>query len=56
MPHKVRVVTVCLNGRLAGDVEKNRKCALELLELACAERPDIVCLPENLPPLVWPAH
>ena len=47
MPRKIRVSTVCMRGRLGPTVEKNREHVLELLDLACAENPDIVCLPEN---------
>jgi len=49
MPRKVRVATVALAGKRGGSVEANRELTMALLDRACAERPDLVCLPECFP-------
>ncbi len=46
MPRKVRVTTTCMAGVRLPTVDENRKYVLGLLDLACAQKPDIVCLPE----------
>lgn len=47
MPRKVRVVTTTMQGRGGPTVEANRTRMLERLDIACGEKPDIVCLPET---------
>lgn len=47
MPRNVRVVTMALGGRRQPTVEANRWMVMDLLDQACAERPDVVCLPET---------
>ncbi len=47
MPRKIRVVTTCMGGVRKQSVDENREHMLGVLDLACSERPDIVCLPEN---------
>jgi len=43
---RIRVATICQGGRLYGSVEENRNYVIKLLDLALAQKPDIVCLPE----------
>lgn len=45
MPRKVKVTTVSLPPKQC-TVAENRQRVLELLETACAQRPDLICLPE----------
>jgi predicted amidohydrolase len=45
MSRKIRVVTTCQSGR-GPSIEQNRERVMNLLDLACGQRPDIVCLPE----------
>ena len=50
MTHKntrVRIATVCQNGQFFPTVEQNREHVLRLLNLALAQKPDMVCLPET---------
>ncbi|MBI3828379.1 MAG: carbon-nitrogen hydrolase family protein [Planctomycetes bacterium] len=47
MPRKVKVVTTTMQGRGGPTVEANRARTLERLDIACGEKPDIVCLPET---------
>lgn len=47
MPRKVKVVTTCMGGVRKKTVDENREHMLGILDLACAQKPDIVCLPEN---------
>jgi beta-ureidopropionase len=49
MPRTVRVATVATERTLGGSVESNRKKVMELLDRACLEKPDVVCLPEGFP-------
>ncbi len=49
MPRKVRVATVALAGRREDSVEANRESTMALLDRACMEDPDLVCLPECFP-------
>ena len=47
MPRKCRVVTTTQQGRGGPTVEANRERMLDILDLACGEKPDLVCLPET---------
>ncbi len=44
---RVRIATVCQNGQFFPTVEQNRDHVLRLLNLALAQKPDLVCLPET---------
>ena len=44
-----RVATVATERTLGESVESNRKKVMELLDRACMEKPDVVCLPEGFP-------
>ena len=46
MPSYANVVTTCLRGESGPTAEANRKRVLTLLDLACRDRPDLVCLPQ----------
>lgn len=46
MSRKVRIATMSLNGAQQGTVDGNRAMVMRVLDQMCAERPDIVCLPE----------
>ncbi|MEM3712768.1 MAG: carbon-nitrogen hydrolase family protein [Thermoproteota archaeon] len=43
---KARVATVCQGGSFYSSINENRKHVVKLLDLALANKPDIVCLPE----------
>jgi beta-ureidopropionase len=47
LPRKVWVATTTLHGSATRTVEGNTGAAQILLEAACAQSPDIVCLPET---------
>jgi len=52
MVREIRVSTISFtgaggNGSTEDKIERNRKAALELLEMAALDKPDIVCLPET---------
>jgi predicted amidohydrolase len=49
MPRNVNVVVTALQRKKNASVSANRELVTGLLEQACAEKPDIVCLPENFP-------
>lgn len=49
MSRRVRVATVAAERTLGESVESNRKKVMELLDRACLEKPDVVCLPEGFP-------
>ncbi|MBN1579513.1 MAG: carbon-nitrogen hydrolase family protein [Anaerolineae bacterium] len=42
-----RIATVCQNGQFYPSIEQNREHVLNLLDLALANKPDLVCLPET---------
>lgn len=42
MPRKINVVTTCMNDNLGPTVRDNTDRVMELLDLACARKPDIV--------------
>lgn len=44
-----RIATVCQGNRLFPTVEKNRDHVFAQLDLALAQKPDLVCLPEEFP-------
>jgi predicted amidohydrolase len=44
---RARIATVCQNGQFFSTVAQNRDHVLHLLDLALAQRPDLVCLPET---------
>jgi predicted amidohydrolase len=44
---RARIATICQNGQFFSTVEQNREHVLHLLDLALAQRPDMVCLPET---------
>jgi predicted amidohydrolase len=46
---RTRVATVATERTLGESVESNRKKVMELLDRACMEKPDVVCLPEGFP-------
>ena len=46
MGTRARIATVCQSGCFFDSVEKNRKYAMKLLDLALRLEPDLVCLPE----------
>ncbi|MCW8129418.1 MAG: carbon-nitrogen hydrolase family protein [Planctomycetota bacterium] len=47
MPRKAKIVTTTMQGRGGPTVEANRARMLERLDIACGEKPDLVCLPET---------
>jgi predicted amidohydrolase len=47
MPRKIQVATISMPGRQR-TTEDNWDYALELLDVACAQHPDLVCLPETM--------
>jgi beta-ureidopropionase len=47
MPRKVRVVTTCKLDVRKKTMDENREHMLGILDFACTQKPDIVCLPEN---------
>lgn len=47
MPRKIRVVTVCMNRQFGKTLKEGLEIGLRLLDQALAQKPDIVCLPEN---------
>ncbi len=44
---RARIATVCQNSSFFSTVEQNREHVLRLLDLALAQKPDLVCLPET---------
>jgi predicted amidohydrolase len=44
---RARIATVCQNGQFFPTIEQNREHVLRLLDLALAQKPDLVCLPET---------
>ncbi len=49
MAKNTRVATVAAERTLGESVESNRRKVMELLDRACLEKPDVVCLPEGFP-------
>ncbi|MEZ4733703.1 MAG: carbon-nitrogen hydrolase family protein [Caldilineaceae bacterium] len=47
MPRKIKVATISLPPKQR-TVAENRQRALDLLDTACAQRPDLICLPEAI--------
>jgi predicted amidohydrolase len=48
MPRKVKVTTVSIPPLAQNSLEQSRQRILTLLDAACAQRPDLVCLPETM--------
>jgi len=53
---KARIATVCQGGHYESSIEANRTYVMSLLDQACQEKPDLVCLPENFSTAGRPAR
>ena len=52
---KARIATVCQAGNFKPSIAENRDYIMSLLDQACQNKPDLVCLPETFPTVGLPS-